>query len=169
MFEFMFVQPQNLKCEQICSEIIPAVVKNACLGCFPQHNFTNEFVIYHEREGQYLVLGYIHIIEKNISDSKYFSTFAANSIVIADSNPFELKNMKAYQILEWEFDEILRNKVLLEAIFQQLSVILGEANKTIILWRDYNENFEYYPFLNGSIVLPSYAFGAHFSEIFIKD
>ena len=169
MYNYNFIQPTDLKVRQINTNGISPIAMSMCYQMFPQYQFTNEFVVYYEKNNQTIVLGILHIFENKIENSKYFSTFQYNSIVIDNTNPTELSTFKTYQIDYWWFDEILRNIEFLNTIFSIISYILGEKNKTVLLWRDGESELEYYPISNENVKFPIGSLGRYFAERFINN
>lgn len=143
-------------------------MKLYCPQIFTSHNFSNEYTIWYIDDFNRILLGYIQLIPNSICNSKYFNSKVYNSWELGGIKPENLAAQKAYQIVDWQLDNVLKDKDILLPLFTFIAYGICDTQSTVLLWRDGTSDLDCYPVpLNYKCNL-SYALGAYYADIFMK-
>lgn len=161
IYQNLQIDSKNLFCVKY--ELMDANSQRQCVHLFPPHNFNDDYVVFLGQE-DCRILGYINVVENNITHSVHFSNLANVSKLIDGTDAYEMSKAKSFQITEWVFDVGLQNEDLLKQIFCIITYDLGMKNETVILWQNGDTELEFYPITNHEMIFPNYSLGAYFAE-----
>ena len=130
--------------------------------------FVDEYTIWHiEEEGLIHFLGFVKCEPKSVFYSKFYKTKVFNSWQLGGEEPQQMAQQKAYQIAEWEIDNVLRNKNLLVDLFTKLALELCDVQNLVLLWKDGSDDLICYPISTDYKKTRTAALGAFFADHFI--
>lgn len=142
--------------------------QNVCRLSCRSHIFTDEYTIWHvEEEGTMFFLGYIKCDPNSVFCSKFFKTKVFNSWQFGGAEPQQMAQHKAYQIIEWEFENEMKNKSFLVDLFTKFAIELCDVQNLVLLWKDGADDLICYPILTDYKKTRTAALGAYFADHFL--